>query len=73
MTVNDLISVWLHNKDPNSRLLIWSRKLVDYIFDSKHIDKYDSNLEDLGKQDVQCFQSYLGENNKTVILSINVD
>lgn len=70
MTVNELFSVWLHNKNPYAIVNVWDRSVGDYIF-TTNPPMPNQNAEEIGKMEVKCFFTS-DENGKNPILTINV-
>lgn len=73
ITVDELFKLWLHNKNPKSKVMVWDKKIFDYIFSSDDLQKYDTSAEEVGKLKVSCFYSYYDKNKDIDVLSINVD
>ena len=70
MTVNELFSVWLHNKNPYAIVNVWDRSVGDYIF-TTNPPIPNQNVKEIGKMEVKCFYTS-EENGKNPILTINV-
>ena len=73
ITVDDLISVWLHRNNPKSEVKVWSIKKGDYIFSTSKPEDYDITPEDCGKLKVSNFMSYYSEEFEKDKLIINVE
>lgn len=72
MTVDDLVSVWLHNKNPKGVVNVWDKNIADFIFSTKDSENYDIDANTVGNKEVRCFYSYYSKENDEDILNINV-
>lgn len=73
MVVKDLISVWLHSKNPKTEVLIWSVKEVDYIFSTVNSFNYDISPQEVDEMKVRCFTQYYNDKKDLETLVINVE
>lgn len=73
MTVNELFKVWLHNRNPNSKIMVWNRELGEYIFDSDDFRNSNYSIKEIENTEVGCFHQYYDNKLNKEVLIINVD
>ena len=73
MKVKDLISVWLHKKNPKTEVLIWSKKQIGYIFSTTNSEKYDLNAEQVDELEIECFYEFYDKDKDLEIMIITVE
>ena len=73
ITVYELFKLWLHNKNPQAALKVWSKEIGDYIFETDKADENVISLNVVENMKVKCFYSYYDTDKCMDILIINVE